>query len=184
MKSKTIKEIMVPVSDYAMVGESASLKEALVALENEKKSYKDGPYRHQSLVVVNADQHVVGRVSQIDIMRALEPRYKKIGNPEKFSGLAGLTSKMIATIREEFNLWDRPVDSLPGIISALKVADVMQVPSEGEFVKDTDTMNVAMHRIVIGQHHSLLVTRNDVIVGILRSTDVFNALYDMLEISQ
>ena len=30
-------------------------------------------------------------------------------------------------------------------------------------------------------HHSLLVTRNNVIVGVLRSTDLFNALYDMME---
>lgn len=177
---------MVPVSDYAMVGESASLKEALVALENEQRSYKDGPYRHQSLVVVDDKQHVVGRVSQIDIMRALEPRYKNVGDHRNLGGLAGLTSRMLVTMREEFQLWERPVESLPGVIAGLKVADVMQTPSEGEFVKESDTMNIAMHRIVMGQHHSLLVTRDQdkVIVGILRSTDVFNALYDMISISQ
>jgi hypothetical protein len=38
-----------------------------------------------------------------------------------------------------------------------------------------------MHRIVMGRHHSLLVTRNKEIVGILRSTDLFNILYDMLD---
>ena len=67
------------------------------------------------------------------------------------------------------------------IIAELKVADVMQIPTEGEFVKETDTMDIAMHRIVMGHHHMLLVTRDNEIVGILRSTDVFNALYDMLE---
>jgi len=183
MKSKTVKEIMVPVSDYAVVLKSASLQEALEALENEKRQYKDGPYRHRSLVVVDDAKRVVGRVSQIDIMRALEPRYKKIGDISKL-GLAGLTSKMLVTIREEFELWDRNIDTLHGIIGGLKVADVMQVPSEGEFVKETDTMNIAMHRIVMGHHHTLLVTRDKMIVGILRSTDVFNALYDMLKLSR
>ena len=56
----------------------------------------------------------------------------------------------------------------------------MQVPTEGEFVTQTDTLNIAAHRIVMGHHHSLLVTRDKVIVGILRSTDLFNALYDMM----
>jgi CBS-domain-containing membrane protein len=179
MKSKIVKEIMVPVSDYAIVSETANLKEALVALENEKRQYKDGPYRHRSLVVVDAKHRVVGRVSQIDIMRALEPRYKDIGDIKNL-GLAGLTSKMLVTIREEFGLWDREVEALHDIIAELKVSDVMQVPSEGEFVKETDTMNIAMHRIVMGHHHTLLVTSGKKIVGILRSTDVFNALYDVL----
>ncbi len=172
---------MVPVADYALVPEKATLKEALVALENDKRRYKEGPYRHQSLVVVDANQHVVGRLSQIDIMRALEPRYKNVG--DMTSGLAGLTSKMLVTIREEFRLWERPIETLPAIINELEVADVMQIPAEGEFVMETDTLNIAMHRIVMGRHHSLLVTRGKLIVGILRSTDVFNALYDMLEIS-
>ena len=182
MKSKKIKEIMVPVADYAVVPETATLREVLVAMENDKQRYNDGPYRHQSLVVVDANQHVVGRISQIDIMRALEPRYKDIGNMANM-GIANLTSKMLVTIREEFRLWEHPVESLPAIINELEVADVMQVPSEGEFVMETDTLNIAMHRIVMGRHHSLLVTRGKLIIGILRSTDVFNALYDMLEIS-
>ncbi len=181
MKSKTIKEIMVPVNEYAIVPETASLKAALMALENEKRSYKDGPYRHQSIVVVDANQHVVGRVSQIDIMRAMEPRYKNIGDMSM--GLAGLTSKMLVTIREEFGLWEQPIETLSSIINELEVSDVMQTPTEGEFVTETDTLNIAMHRIVMGHHHSLLVMRGKIIVGILRSTDVFNALYDMLEIS-
>ena len=172
---------MVPVADYAVVPETATLKEALMALENDKKRYKDGPYRHQSIVVVDSNQHVVGRLSQIDIMRALEPRYKKVG--DMTSGLAGLTSQMLATIREEFRLWERPIEALPAIINELEVANVMQIPTEGEFVMETDTLNIAMHRIVMGHHHSLLVTQGKLIVGILRSTDVFNALYDMLGIS-
>jgi CBS-domain-containing membrane protein len=130
-------------------------------------------------VVIDAEQRVVGRVSQIDIMRALEPRYKDIGDITRLGG--GLTSKMLVTIREEFGLWDREVEALHSIIDELKVADVMQTPSEGEFVRESDTMNIAMHRIVMGQHQTLLVTRGEVIVGILRSTDVFNALYDLLQ---
>ncbi len=120
-------------------------------------------------------------MSQTDIMRALEPRYKKIG--DMTSGLAGLTSQMLVTIREEFRLWERPIEVLPAIINELKVAEVMQIPTEGEFVMETDTLNIARHRIVMGNHHSLLVTRGKLIVGILRSTDAFNALYDMLELS-
>jgi CBS domain containing-hemolysin-like protein len=64
------------------------------------------------------------------------------------------------------------------------VRDFMQIPTEGEFVQDTDTMNVAVHRIVMGRHHSLLVTRQQEIVGILRSTDLFNTFFEMLAACQ
>jgi len=180
MKTIKIKRIMVPVEDYAVVPKTASLEEALVALENEKKDHNGGPYRHQSLVVVNSDQHVVGRISQIDIMRALEPKYKDVGD-SKYLGLSGLSNKMLISIRESFGLYEWPIETLPDVIAALEVADVMQTPSEGEFVSEEDTLNIAMHRIVMGHHHSLLVTRDKRIIGILRSTDVFNALYNMIE---
>ena len=179
MKTRTIKELVEPVENYATVSKEASLKEALKALENEKRKHEKGPYRHRSLVVIDEKKHVVGRVSQIDIMRALEPRYKQIGDDLWFER-SRLTRRMLTMIREQFQLWEQPVESMRKTLENLKVEDIMQVPTEGEFVKETDTMNIAMNRIVMGSHHSLLVTRGKVIVGILRSTDVFNALYDMI----
>ena len=183
MKTKPVKEIMVPISDYATVSEDATLKEAIRALENEHKSFGDGPYRHRSLVVIDDAQRAVGRVSQIDIMRALEPRYAEIGDAF-WVERSRLTVRMLRMIREEFQLWDQPVETLCRNTEKRRVADIMQVPTEGEFVDEEDTMNIAMHRVVMGSHHSLLVTRGPVIVVIVRSTDLFNALYDMIDFSE
>mgnify|MGYP001150382600 CR=1 FL=1 len=180
MKTKSVKDLMVPLSDYATVSKEATLKEALRALENDKKQYGDSPYRHRSLVVIDADKRAVGRVSQIDIIRALEPRYAEVGE-DLWIARSRLTTRMLKTIREQFQLWDQPVETLCQTMEQRRVVDIMQVPSEGEFVDENDTMNIAMHRIVMGSHHSLLVTRGSMIVGILRSTDVFNALYDMMD---
>jgi CBS domain containing-hemolysin-like protein len=69
-------------------------------------------------------------------------------------------------------------------LSNEKVKDYMQKPTEGEFVSETDTFNIACHRIVMGRHHSLLVTQGKKIVGILRSTDLFNSLCDMMAASK
>jgi len=183
MKTQTIKELMVPLSDYATVSKDATLKEALRALESEKRQYEDGPYRHRSLLVIDDDRHAVGRVSQIDIMRALEPGYNEVGEAA-WIARSRLSKRMLATIREQFQLWDKPVESMCKTMDRVRVADIMQVPSEGEFVHEEDTMNIAMHRIVMGSHHSLLVTRGSEIVGIVRSTDMFNALYDRIQCAE
>lgn len=179
MKTRLVKDMMVPISDYATVSQDATLFEAFKALESEKKRYGDEPYRHNSLVVLDENKHVVGRVSQVDLMRALEPKYSEIGDMRSM-GKMYLSDKMLVSIREELSLWEQPLNSLCKTVANVKVEDFMQAPTEGEFVKETDTMNVSLHRIVMGQHHSLLVMRDKEIVGILRSTDVFNALCTMV----
>ena len=179
MITRQIKEIMLPISDYVTIHEDASMAEAIQSLESENKRYGDSPYRHQSLVVTNREKHVVGRLSQVDIMRAMEPRYCKLGN-EHWLSRSVLSKEVLVTLRESFKLWEQPLETLCSELSHLKVKDFMQVPTEGEFVDENDTFNIACHRIVMGRHHSLLVTKNKEIVGILRSTDLFNDLYDVM----
>lgn len=179
MKTKQVKELMIPISDYATVHEDASMSEAIRAFENEKKRYGKAPYRHHSLVVIDSNRHVVGRLSQVDMMHALEPRYNELGK-SRWIGKSVLSRKVLTTLREQFQLWEQPLEVMCQAVCTAKVKDHMQEPTEGEFVSETDTLNIAAHRIVMGHHHSLLVTRDKVIVGILRSTDLFNALYDMM----
>ena len=179
MKAKQVKELMVPISDYATIHEEASMAEAIKAFENEDKQYGNAPYRHHSLVVIDNNQHVVGRLSQVDMMHALEPRYSEIGEA-RWIGRSVLSKKVLTTLREKFQLWEQPLEVMCQAVCSAKVKDHMQSPTEGEFVSETDTLNIAAHRIVMGRHHSLLVTRDKVIVGILRSTDLFNALYDTM----
>jgi CBS domain-containing protein len=180
MKSRQVKDLMVSIEDYATIHEDATIFEAIKALENADRRHGDKPYRHQSLVVIDANRHVVGRLSQVDIMHAMEPRYTELGDAH-WIGRSVLSREVLKTLREKFELWEQPLEEICRVVQKVKVRDFMQIPTEGEFVKETDTMNVAMHRIVMGRHHSLLVTRDKEIVGILRSTDLFNSLYDMMD---
>ena len=180
MRTRQVQELMVPISDYATIHEDADMAEAMRALENEQRRHGDSPYRHQSLVVLDSRQHAVGRLSQIDILRALEPGYHKLGQAP-WIGRSVFSKEVLITLREQFNLWAQPLEELYREMGKSRVKDYMQVPSEGEFVSKSNTLDVALHRIVMGRHHSLLVTDGREIVGILRSTDLFNALYDRME---
>jgi CBS domain-containing protein len=57
----------------------------------------------------------------------------------------------------------------------------MYTPTEGEYVSEDATLAVAIHQLVVGHHQSLLVTRGDQIVGILRLTDVFAAIFHKMK---
>jgi len=180
MKTIPIKELMVPISEYATIHEYANMADAMRAFESEKRKYGNAPYRFHSLVVIDDNRHVVGRLSQVDMMRALEPGYREMGE-SRWMGRTTLSLNMLQKLREQLQLWEQPLEAMYAAMSHAKVKDYMQAPTEGEFVSETDTLNIAAHRIIMGRHHSLLVTRDEEIVGILRSTDLFNALYDMME---
>ncbi len=43
------------------------------------------------------------------------------------------------------------------------------------------TLDEAIHQLIIGHHQSLLVTREGAIVGVLRLTDVFAAVFHAMK---
>ena len=57
----------------------------------------------------------------------------------------------------------------------------MQAPSEGEFNEQEATLEAAIVQLVMGRHLSLLVTRDNKIVGLLRLTDAFAAVFHTMK---
>jgi predicted transcriptional regulator len=57
----------------------------------------------------------------------------------------------------------------------------MHTPTEGEYVSEDASLEVAIHQLIMGHHQSLLVTRKKKIVGILRLTDVFAAVFHKMK---
>ncbi len=53
----------------------------------------------------------------------------------------------------------------------------MHTPTEGEYIDASETINEVIHRLIIGEHHSLLVTNGADIEGIVRLTDVFELIH-------
>ena len=51
MKSYTIKDLMVPLSEYATVSEDASLYDAVLSLEDAQEQFEDKHtrYRHRAI---------------------------------------------------------------------------------------------------------------------------------------
>jgi CBS domain-containing protein len=61
----------------------------------------------------------------------------------------------------------------------------MYTPTEGEYVPQDASLDQALHQLVVGHHQSLLVTKDGKeIVGILRLTDVFQEVCEMMKACQ
>jgi CBS domain-containing protein len=185
LDSKTVKDLMVPLSEYATVSEDATLKEAVTALRKAQKEFDQTRDRHRAILVFNKGKKIVGKISQLDVLHALEPRYGELGDSSPLSrfGLSryGFSPKFIKNLMTQFNLWDKSLEEACRIAGKLKVKSIMYSPTQGEFVREDASLALAIHQLLMGHHQSLLVTRDKEIVGILRLTDVFREVSEVFE---
>ena len=182
MKSFTVSELMVPLSEYATVNEDATLFEAVMALEQAQENfdYTQSKYVHRAVLVLDKAGHVVGKISQIGALRALEPKYDEILDGKGLSGV-GFTKKFLKTMLKDSYLFDKPLDDICVKAAERPVMSFASKLTEGEIIRIDATLDEAIHLLVIGSHQSLLVKQDDAIVGILRLTDVFAAVFHMMK---
>ena len=180
MKTFNVKDLMVPLAEYATVSEDATLFDAIQALEKAQAQFDQTRYRHRAVLILNQDGKVIGKLSQLDALKALEPKYKTLqtdGSGRHFGFSTTFTKGML----NQFSLWASPLTDLCQKAFDRKVKAFMYKLSEGEFVREDSSLDVAINQLIMGQHQSLLVTNQaDEIVGVLRLTDVFAAVFQTM----
>jgi CBS domain-containing protein len=182
VKSYTVKDLMVPLSEYATVTEDATLYDAVLALEEAQENFEDKHtrYRHRAILMLDKHGNVVGKLSQLDVLRALEPKYQDMIQGQG-SQRFGFTKKFMQSMLEDYSLFANPLDDICRKAGEQPVKRFMHTPTEGEYVSEDASLEVAIHQLIMGHHQSLLVTRNEKIVGILRLTDVFAAVFHKMK---
>ena len=180
MKNSTVKEFMVPLSEYATVTEGATLVETIRALKKAQNEFDQKRYRHRAILVFDENHYIIGKLSQHDVIKALEPKYKKIEDLESLDRF-GINPVLIESMLVQHSLWDSSIDQLCENAAKLKVKEIMYTPKQEEYISKDAPISLAIHQLVVGQHHSLLVMDEHKIVGILRLTDVFALVTQKME---
>jgi predicted transcriptional regulator len=178
-----VSDLMVPLDEYATVSDDATLYEAVIALEKaqEELDRKRYHYLHRAILVYDKNKKITGKISQLDVLMALEPKYQEMGDMRTLSR-AGFSPQFLKSMMEKFHLCDKSFSEMCTKAANIKVKDFMHTPTEGEYVEEETSLCDAIHQFVMGHHQSLLVTRDGVIVGILRLTDVFKEIFQMIKI--
>ena len=180
MKNTIVKDLMVPLSEYATVSQEETLYEAVMALEKAQAEFDRDHYPHRAILVYDEKNRVIGEVSQMDILMALEPKYEKLGLSKSLSRF-GLSAQFQKMMMEQLRFWDKPLNDICKKANRLKVKEFMYTPTEGEYVKEDASVDEAINQLIMGHHQSLLVARDREIVGILRLTDVFMEIVQVIK---
>jgi len=180
MKTKIVNDLMVPLSEYVTVSKDATLYQAVLELEKAQAEFDPTRHRHRAILIYDQHNKIVGKIGQIDILRALEPKYDEIMKSDSFARM-GLSPMYQKALMEQFTLWNKPLNDICIKAAQMKVERFMYTPSEGEYVDEKASLDTAIHQFIMGKHQSLLVTRHKDIVGILRLIDVFMEIVDNIK---
>lgn len=179
MKTYKIEELMVPLSEYATVTVGATLFDAMLALEKAQGEFDQTKYRHRAVLVLDKAGDVVGKISQHTALKALEPQYLKMASSS--SAHYGFSPSFLKDLQNQYSLLDGAMENVCQKAAQTLVDDFMSNLTEGEFIDLGASLDRAIHMLVMGHYQSLMVKQGGKIIGVLRLTDVFAAVFHVMK---
>ncbi len=179
MNTTKAKSLMIPLSVYPTVSENATLGEAIAALREAQAGLDRNKHPHRAVLIFDKHQNLAGKVNFLSALRGLEPKYEEMLSDTGPWHL-GFTRKFQKAMFESMKLWQDPLEQICRKSARIKVRSFMVKPQENEMIEADAPLGEAVHQMVIGHHQSLLVTAENRIVGVLRLTDVFEAVADVV----
>jgi len=169
MQHIVVKDLMTPLDQYTTISQDASLKEAFVALEGafrgEQKTDPTHP-RDFSVLVVDKNRQVIGRLVVWDVLRGLETQQVK--RVDALSMVDG------------YGVWSQPLSNLATKAQYVQVKNLVKRLHRNEIVSADALLDEAVHALVRYRFLSLIVTERGRTVGVLRVVDVFNQVCAMV----
>ncbi len=182
MRHTKVKDLMIPLSEFASVSEEASLYEAVRALEEAHQEYNKRRVPYRAILVLDKNDQIVGKLSELDVLRGLEPGYKSVGDLRSTS-MSGLHPDFLKLMIKNFSLWQKPLMEICAKASRIKVKDIDHTPIKDKDIDQDASLEEAINLLIVGQHNNLLVTKAEgkEIVGVLRLNDLFDEVSDRIK---
>ena len=175
MEKMEVRELMRPVEEFPRVSSHTTFHQAVEALEKAQRDFLSGKARQRILLVYDRQEKIVGKLSPMDLTKGLEPSYDRIEGLKSQSRYP-LGEETLERMKEEFQLWHTPFSELCRKARDVKIENFIKMPSPDHIVKPDDRMSKAFHLFVVGRHDSLFVKDGERLAGLLRFSDVYDAI--------
>jgi CBS domain-containing protein len=179
METKTVQDLMRPLTEYRTISTKANLFQVAQALDQAQKEFEQNPKLHKILLISDEQGEIVGKISQLDVIRVLEPKGKPVEESGSLSRF-GISPQYLKPMLKQCKFWNKPLTELCQDAARVQVKKLIHAPAEGEFVEENASLTEAIHQLALEHHQSLLVTRGNKIVGVLRQIDIFKEVFQTL----
>lgn len=181
MDEKKVKDLMLSLSEYATVSAKSTIRDALKALDKAQLGLTEDRHHHRAVLVLDEKGVVVGKLSHWALLRRLEPKFLGANDLHSLAR-AGLTQEFISSLQSGLSGYSGSLPVMCREAAHLKVKDAM-VPVD-ESIDEDEPLAAAVHQLVISHVQSMLVTRAGRTVGILRLSDVFEEVAELIRNSE
>ncbi|MCG6879863.1 MAG: CBS domain-containing protein [Deltaproteobacteria bacterium] len=182
---KKIEDIMAPIEDYDRVNIDAQLCDAMSILKGNYEKLKSGDKGnyHKTLLVVDAENNIVGKLSMYDLIRGLVP--EPVKKPEMSraysamrSGRVREVSAEVGDVQEHFNWLHATFSDLIKQEAHKKVRDIMS-PIEKSSLKADDKLTHGIYTLFKDNVRQQFVQDEEKIVGVVNLNVIFTELLEV-----
>lgn len=172
-----VKDLMVPVAQCATAKQDITVLEAIQIFMGfpENQTVQGRTSWSEVLLVLDNDNHVVGSLSHADIVLSMERRNRSEERSEDLAHTSGsgLSHALLGALLRRSSIWGGTFDERCQMALNFKVKDCVYTPGSNGYVQESDSLEVAIRHLALGNRQSLLVRKGDIIVGLLILNDVF-----------
>ena len=173
MNNKTAGDLMVPLDAYPVVNASATVLDAVIRLEASRRSMGPGRQPFQAVLIADDNGFIIGKLGQLALLRALEPGLRTFGDKDTLER-AGVSDTILETALDHLRAFQRGFPEMCQGAAHLPVRKVMHPVRE--HIDIGASIGEVIHRMVSWQTLSVLVTENDRPVGLVRLSDLCDAV--------
>lgn len=170
-ENQTVRDIMLPLSAFPCMKESGTVQEAIRQLRSFCPIGSTGPCGFSELMVVDDEGGLIGRVTQQGILQVLFSTLLEPIDIKSFEGktppYSDLTTLLNGVLIKE------GVNHLNASLSKVIEKGIRVIPASMEVIH-------AMSIMVINRETVLPVEEDGKLVGVVKLSEVFGALGDML----
>ncbi len=171
--AKTVKEVMLPLSEYAVVDQDATISDALKALEKSQGRLQPGRQPHRGVLVSDKRGAIIGKLHHFGFLRAFLPDRKPLIE-KRVLDRAGVGEDLLAASLQTLDFLTSDLVNVCERARNVSVRDVLAPANQG--VEESASLADAVAAFLAHQTLSLLVRRQGKTVGILRLSDLFDEL--------
>jgi CBS domain-containing protein len=178
MENMKVRDLMIPASEFPKISPDATFYEALTSLEKAQEKYLSEENKQRILLVEDKNGKIVGKISPIDMIRGLEPKYADAEIDENLTRFG--VNYALDAMRKEIRLWQTPFADLCRKAKDVHIKDFIKTSPEEQAVKIDDRLAKAFDWFVMGRYDSLFVYEGDEIIGLLKFSDVYQKIKDTM----
>lgn len=175
---RSVKEVMTPVGNLAVVDENSSLFEAILAIGAVRKENPAYGLRCPAALVSAENGQITGYLDFRGMLKSLEPRYGEIAETvmEK-----GFSPEWIESELRKYGLWADALEDICKKAGEITVKTLVNVPTKEQVLDANASLNEAVFQMVLTGNDYLFIKSGEKLTGVISLSDMVTHVCDAIK---